>query len=307
MPISVEDVLKYHYYGGMLLTGLKQHERAMEMFYFNLSIPTRGAISAIQIESYRKLLLTSLIHTGQTTNYAGSKSDRNNPAITASHTASEPYHLFAKAYAASLSASSDSTRVDKLLATHAAHFEATENLGLVRQAMSVLRAHTVRRLTNTYITISVRELAKTMGSDVTKDEAERIIVQMVAAGKIKARIEHAAPCNEEGMAVDGQESEDMVEFVDEDDEEAGEAGATGEVLDQIKAAAAANVAEVLAQKIKQALAAGERVKEAEKGVLLSYAKTARAHPQSREGSMFLGSTPGTSSMYVTADEDMDLS
>lgn len=58
---SEMDILVYNYYRGLLFTGLKRHEEAIHCFRLAVAQPSMVMHEAI-LESYKKLLLVSLLH-----------------------------------------------------------------------------------------------------------------------------------------------------------------------------------------------------------------------------------------------------
>jgi COP9 signalosome complex subunit 3 len=59
---SPMDILAYNYYRGMLFIGLKKYQKAIDSFKIVISMPST-IIHKVHIESYKKLILASLIHT----------------------------------------------------------------------------------------------------------------------------------------------------------------------------------------------------------------------------------------------------
>jgi len=65
-PIETVDYLQFFYYLGMYHSALQQFEQAAEAFQLCLtSAPNANAVSAVQIEAYKKLVLTTLLATGE--------------------------------------------------------------------------------------------------------------------------------------------------------------------------------------------------------------------------------------------------
>jgi len=62
--VTPKDMLLYYYYGGMVLTGLKEYKKAI--FFFRQAISTPAIVlSAIMVESYKKYILVSLLVHGK--------------------------------------------------------------------------------------------------------------------------------------------------------------------------------------------------------------------------------------------------
>ncbi len=56
-------VLLFFYYGGMVLTAVKEYQRALYFFEVCVTIPA-VAVSHVMLEAYKKYLLVSLIEGG---------------------------------------------------------------------------------------------------------------------------------------------------------------------------------------------------------------------------------------------------
>ncbi len=63
VTLEDRDYLSYFYYTGMIYSALKMYAQAVDAFALTLAIPSH-AISAIQIMSYKKYILTSLLLKG---------------------------------------------------------------------------------------------------------------------------------------------------------------------------------------------------------------------------------------------------
>lgn len=63
--ISIQDYLEYFYYGSMIYIGNKQYEKAFDALSIVLTAPIQKAVSAIQLEAYKKYILISFIHYGE--------------------------------------------------------------------------------------------------------------------------------------------------------------------------------------------------------------------------------------------------
>ena len=70
---------------------------------------------------------------------------------------------------------------------HQEVFTADNNMGLVRQVMSSQVRSSIRRLTRTFITLSLADLATRVGLS-SPQEVEAELVSMIQAGSIQARI-----------------------------------------------------------------------------------------------------------------------
>ncbi|KAI9168220.1 hypothetical protein H9P43_007592 [Blastocladiella emersonii ATCC 22665] len=263
-PINVRDVLLYQYYGGMVWTGLKEYQRAMEFFRFTLAVPST-ALSHIQAAALKKLILVSLIHTGKTPDLPKGTFGGGS-VLNMARGATEAYWALGSALTSGPATNAEA-RLAHVVDKHLAEFARADNLGLVRQVVRAAPQLAVKRLTETYLTLSLRDMARqTAASFASGGDAaaavEREVAHMVAVGKVRATIGHAPqPAADDPM---GEDALGTVAFLDDDDKFDDAATAAG-----------------LAQRIAQALDTGARVRAAEKQVVL----TAKAGGPSRSGSL----------------------
>ncbi|XP_039157852.1 COP9 signalosome complex subunit 3 isoform X3 [Eucalyptus grandis] len=143
------DLFLYCYYGGMICIGQKRFRKALELLHNVVTAPM-NTINAIAVEAYKKYILVSLIHYGQ-------------------FSTSLPKY-----------ASSAAQRNLK-------NFCQDKNLGLVKQVVSSMYKHNIQRLTQTYLTLSLQDIANTVQLGSPK-EAEMHVLQMIQDGEIFATI-----------------------------------------------------------------------------------------------------------------------
>lgn len=58
------DIVSYLYYKGLVMTGLKRYQDAIEQFKLVLSFPT-NVTHKVHVESYKKLILLTLVNVGE--------------------------------------------------------------------------------------------------------------------------------------------------------------------------------------------------------------------------------------------------
>jgi len=172
------DYLTYFYYAGMVYIGVKNFPKAMESFQLALTVPSM-MLSAVQVEAFKKYILCSLIVHGEllrlpeklTSHVVARNVDRTCPA----------YVELARAYRRGVE------ECGKVLETHLEQFRKDRNYGLVRQAIQALVRNNILRLTKTYVTLSLTDLAHSanLGSPA---EAERLLLGMIEDGQIFATI-----------------------------------------------------------------------------------------------------------------------
>jgi len=176
--VTPRDLLRYFYYGGMVYVGLKQFSKALEFFQQAFAAPAH-ALSAIMVEGYKKYILVSLLVHGQVNpvpKFTSSVAQRHLKSCCA------PYLEFANAY------SNHSTEeLHKVASGNSELFTKEHNFGLIKQCIQSLYRRNIQRLTQTYLTLSLRDIADAV--KLTNDkEAERYILRMIQEGEIFATI-----------------------------------------------------------------------------------------------------------------------
>ncbi|KAI7831267.1 hypothetical protein BC939DRAFT_438064 [Gamsiella multidivaricata] len=182
--INYKDFLLYHYYGGMIYAYLKKFDRAVEFFKLAVSAPAEVA-SAIQVEAYKKYILTSLLHYGKV-------------PVLPKYTATSvqrclkmqcgPYSDFAMAYEkkSNIVIKTELEKIKTLLIRD-------KNYGLAKQCMEALHRRNIQDLTRTYLTLSIEDITSFIGLGSEPEGARRvegIIVRMIESGAVFATISH---------------------------------------------------------------------------------------------------------------------
>ncbi|KAF6258354.1 hypothetical protein COO60DRAFT_1701346 [Scenedesmus sp. NREL 46B-D3] len=177
--VGATDLLLYCYYGGMVATGRRQLPRALELFLQGLTAPSM-VCSAITAAIYKKYVLVSLVHTGAVAPLPKFTSHKVRQLSDSADT--KPYSDLAAAYS-----SKSSDRLARVAEQHMAAFNADRNVGLVKQVLASLPVRTIQRLTQTYLTLSLADIARVAGL-AGPPEAEAVILRMVAHRQVFARI-----------------------------------------------------------------------------------------------------------------------
>jgi len=171
-------MLLYYYYGGLILTGLKDFKKAFNFFRMVVTAPA-VVLSAIMVEAYKKYILLSLLVHGKVLSLPRYTSS----VVQRYHKTSFPqYHEFATAF------STHSTDdLHKCAEVHGELFRKDKNFGLVKQCIQSLYSKNIQRHTQTYLTFSLQDMAAStkLRSPV---EAERYVLQMIEKGEIFATI-----------------------------------------------------------------------------------------------------------------------
>ncbi|XP_059670003.1 COP9 signalosome complex subunit 3 [Cornus florida] len=173
------DLFLYCYYGGMICIGLKRFRKALELLHNVVTAPM-STMNAIAVEAYKKYILVSLIHLGQfSTNfpkYTSSVAQRNLKNF------SLPYIELANCYS-----TGKVSELEAYVQANKEKFESDNNLGLVKQVISSMYKRNIQRLTQTYLTLSLQDIANTVQLSSAK-EAEMHVLQMIQDGEIYATI-----------------------------------------------------------------------------------------------------------------------
>eukprot|EP00897_Mesotaenium_endlicherianum_P004396 jgi/Mesen1/3985/ME000210S03225 len=176
--ICPRDFLLFCYYGGMLLIGLKRFQKALEFFSYAITAPSL-VLNAITVACYKKFILVSLIVTGQLAplpKYAPSVAQRNLKSCC------PEYVELSNTYA-----SRDMDDLKRCLASREETFKADNNLGLAKQVVTSLYNRSIQRLTQTYLTLSLHDIASSVKLGSAKD-AELHVLRMIEDGDIHATI-----------------------------------------------------------------------------------------------------------------------
>lgn len=178
-------LLLYYYYGGCIYTALKQFDRALYFLEVCVTCPT-AAVSHIMLEAYKKYQLVGLLVHGDKP-----KAFKENLALPkyTSPIVNKFLKPLCSAYSEVVTAyqSNSAGELRAVVTKHQDLFAADSNSGLVQQVVASQTRTAVRRLTRTFITLSLADLASRVGLG-TPQEVEREIVAMIEAGSIHATI-----------------------------------------------------------------------------------------------------------------------
>ncbi|XP_074311257.1 COP9 signalosome complex subunit 3 [Silene latifolia] len=174
-----KDLFLYCYYGGMIYIGLKKYGKALELLH-NVVTSPMSTLSSIAVEAYKKYILVSLIHNGQHNTHF--------PKYTSS-VAQRSLKNFTQAYLelATSYSNGDIAELQNHVEVNKLKFESDNNLGLVKQVVSSIYKRNIQRLTQTYITLSLEDIANTVQLN-SPTEAEMNVLQMIEDGQIYATI-----------------------------------------------------------------------------------------------------------------------
>ncbi|WOL15590.1 hypothetical protein Cni_G24371 [Canna indica] len=172
------DLFLFCYYGGMINIGLKRFRKALECLHNVITAPMTS-LNAIVVEAYKKYILVSLILNRQVPpfpKYASPTVQRNLKGYT------QPYIDLANCYA-----TGTFSELEACIQTNLEKFQSDNNLGLVKQVLSSLYKHNIQRLTQTYLTLSLEDIANATQLETPK-EAEMHVLRMIEDSEIFATI-----------------------------------------------------------------------------------------------------------------------
>ncbi|KAL9258414.1 COP9 signalosome complex subunit 3-like protein [Drosera capensis] len=163
----------------MVYIGVKRFEKALELLHNVFTAPMQN-LNAIAVEAYKKYILVSLIQHGQL------------PAALPKYTSSVAQRnlkFYAQIYLdlATTYGNGKKSELETYVESNKESFEHDNNLGLVKQVVSSMPKRNIQRLTQTYLTLSLQDIANTVQLDNPK-EAEMHVLQMIQDGEIYATI-----------------------------------------------------------------------------------------------------------------------
>ncbi|GBG42279.1 hypothetical protein CBR_g75710, partial [Chara braunii] len=176
--LTPRDFLLYCYYGGTVYIGLKRFNKALQLFHHAITAPST-VLNAITIAAYKKFVLVSLIVNGQLAQFP-----KYTPSIVqrSLKTQSQAYVNMGNAYA-----TRNVEEVQRCITSHHEGFNNDRNLGLAKQVVASLYKRNIQRLTQTYLTLSLQDIADTVKLEGPRD-AEMHVLRMIEDGEIFATI-----------------------------------------------------------------------------------------------------------------------
>ena len=174
------DIMLHFFYSGSVLCAFQRWKEAAAAFRTAIAVPA-SALSAIALESYKKYICACLLHEGRVAplpRHVSSAVARSLPAAAAA------YGALSKAVAAL-----SDEKLAAVMHQHAGTFAADQNSGLVQQVAASMRRRRVLRLTSTFVTLSLADIAAKTGL-ASAAEAEAELLCMVQEGQLSASIDH---------------------------------------------------------------------------------------------------------------------
>lgn len=173
---DAKNFLLYYYYGGMIYTALKNYERGLYFFEVAISTPAL-AMSHIMLEAHKKFVLVSLVLHGKVQSKYSQAPTKCIKAL------SQEYQELAQAYK-----TGDSEAVRALVQKYREKFARDTNMGLVKQVSATLVKKNIQKLTRTFLTLSLADVASRVGLQGGPAEAEEYLLNMIKSREIFATI-----------------------------------------------------------------------------------------------------------------------
>uniref|UniRef100_A0A6U4WDP4 COP9 signalosome complex subunit 3 n=1 Tax=Hemiselmis andersenii TaxID=464988 RepID=A0A6U4WDP4_HEMAN len=177
--MQARDVLLYIYYGGMVFAAVKRFDRAFDTLQLAFTMPCH-ALHEIVVEIYKKYVLISLITHGEVVALPKYTTPLLQRMLKGCCSA---YHDVATAFATH---KVDDVKVS--LAKHQAVFTSDGNWGLASQAAKSLYGRNIQRLTQTFVTLSLQDIAQEVSLE-DGASAKRKLLEMMARGEISASVD----------------------------------------------------------------------------------------------------------------------
>ncbi|EGG13610.1 proteasome component region PCI domain-containing protein [Cavenderia fasciculata] len=175
--INVKDVLSYFYYAGIIFTALKKYKQALEAFRQAWTAPAT-ALSAIAIEAYKKYYLVYLMVNGTIPGFP-----KYTPTVVQrtikNHCKS--YVEYGQTFTGG-----NVQEIHNKASAHAENFQKDKNLGLVKLSIRSIHRRNIKKLTQTFMTLSLKDIAEHV--KLSPADAETTILKMIEDGEIFATI-----------------------------------------------------------------------------------------------------------------------
>jgi len=180
--VNTKNLLLFFYYGGMITASVKNFSRALYLLEACVTVPAT-AVSHIMLEAYKKYLLIWLIVHGDMSQEALVFPKYTSPVVNKYiRTLSAPYWEVVRAFY-----SSNLSELKNVIEKHTTLFSDDSNSGLVAQVVIARQKTSIKRLTKTFLTLSLEDVASRVGLE-SPQAAEKQLVAMIEEGSIFARI-----------------------------------------------------------------------------------------------------------------------
>lgn len=179
--IQGTDVHLFHHYSALIFTGLKDFHAGLQSSRLALSVPATspGTFQDVVIATFRLHVLLHVLTLGTAPPPLKFSSHQTSRLRKAASEYMELAYAFDKR---------DRKEMKQILESNRASFEKHGNLGLVKQVMVALSHHLIIRLTKSFVTMKLEDVAVRAGLQ-NAEEARFIILEMIRQKKVNAKID----------------------------------------------------------------------------------------------------------------------
>lgn len=179
--LTASDAYLLHHYSAVVFIGVKDFRAALQSCRLALAVPapSPGTFYSVVADTYRKFVLVHLLVAGRA---PSSLKFSSYMSVRLRKSASE-YIELSEAYE-----KRDGVALEKIVESNRPVFEKDANLGLVKQVMEAFTRKLIIRLTTTFVTMRLEDVAARAGL-ASRDEAEAVLLQMIDTGRICASLD----------------------------------------------------------------------------------------------------------------------
>lgn len=204
MPITgkaIYDMMNYHYFRGMLFTGMEMYTEALHAFRLVLELPVMD-LHAYQVEASKKMVLLSVLAKKPGVKHY----DDRTREIFKGFSYKNYIEMACRTYLPS-----DGKYPQQWFGQHYEELSSDGNVGLAKQVIERMRFDELETLPKTYHTITLADVKQKIfdkfGNDMEDTPAydpELIIGTLISEGRLKAKIDKETECvliSDEGESV----------------------------------------------------------------------------------------------------------
>ncbi|CAO3648186.1 unnamed protein product [Cunninghamella blakesleeana] len=176
--INIQHYLEYFYYGSLIYIGNKQYENAFDALTIVLTAPIQKAVSAIQLEAYKRYILVSFIHYGELISlpkYVSSLIEKTckkrNP----------PYFALISAFDDSIE------ELEAIIDKHESVFEMDNLMGLVNQLLQAAYRKKIKDYTKVYVKIKISDMVEQFKT-LNERQLINIMMDMIQKREVNATL-----------------------------------------------------------------------------------------------------------------------
>ncbi|PXF46688.1 COP9 signalosome complex subunit 3 [Gracilariopsis chorda] len=179
--LQASDVHLVYHYAAMVYMGLKDFSAALHCCRLALAVPapTQTPLLQVAVCTFKYYILLHLLVTGK----APQPFKFSSYQFSRLRSFSSEYTELATAYERM-----DRCQTVQLFESNRDTFEKHGNLGLVKQVMRTLTDALIERLTNSFVTMNIANVASRVGQS-NEEHVHQVLLRMIEQGKINARID----------------------------------------------------------------------------------------------------------------------